>query len=178
MSHFKERLSQLRTSLQERVVQEKLTVDLARQQQEGAEKTRKIQEQERMRNLRVAAQNSLGLILEDVNMAFLGGRGQIELETPSPDNASIKLKWDYKLKGNRRDEYYKEEWNEISFSIDFDGKINGSGLKESTNLGEEDWKDKVESGILKILESGGWYRQVYTPGSPGHASQDGWSGSG
>ena len=175
MSDFKERLFQLKTSLQEGVAQEKLAADLVRQQQEGAKKTREIQEQERMRTLGVTTKNSLGPILEDVNMTFLGGRGQIDLETPSPDNASIRLKWDYKLKGNRRDQYYREEWNEISFSIDFDGQINGSGLKESTNLGEGDWKEKVQSGILKILESGGWYRQIYIPGSSWHG---GWSGSG
>ena len=159
MSGFKERLSQLKTSLQEKVAQEKLATDFARQQQERVEKTREIQEQERMRNLRVTAKNSLGPILEDVNTAFLRGRGQIELKTAFSSNASIKLKWDYKLEGNRRDQYYREEWNEIWFIVDFDGKIFGSGLEGSTNLGEEAWKEKIESGIMKILESGRWNRE-------------------
>ncbi|MCJ7793031.1 MAG: hypothetical protein MUP45_03580 [Candidatus Marinimicrobia bacterium] len=166
---FKDRLKEF---MEEQ--EKKKAEDLARREERESEKRKE------KKSIRIRVKESREIIrgrfvpfFDAINEVFLDNRGVIKVSVTKNiskrdiTGLRLSLKWDYKTYdlGGR-------EGNCVDLDLDFLGNVNLSGsnsLKTDSSrtkfkLEDDDWQQKLEDGILKILSEPEYYHW-YVPGT-------------
>ncbi len=161
MSGFKERLLQLKLSLEEQEGASRQEEGSKRKIEEEAKQGKERERQRKIMALGELAERSFSPILQDVNDVYASSRGKIELKL-EPGNfpsaaAILRLSWEVKLR--QSGVFYIETGKRIALSLGFDNSVGvaGEGIpgkREEIKLSDENWEEKVCDRILEVIRLG------------------------
>ena len=156
MLSFRDKLKNLRAKEEDEQRIKELKIEQEKKKREAEQRRIKSE----LGKLISQAQKEIAPFLQEVNSTYLGGRGQVSVNTSSGcetleetlkySRVSIRLRWD------EYDSFMSWGHKELELSLGFDQtvRIKGSSEEKEIQTNDVDWRQKLEDQIMVLLESG------------------------